>query len=276
MNTLASAAFRLALRGLAVFPLAPGTKVPLAGSHGCRDATIDHDATRARWARTPTANIGVATGAQSRIWVVDVDPRHGGDRALDDLVGEHGDLPPTVRVLTPSGGFHFWWRWPAGGPEIRNSAGRIGAGLDVRGEAGYVLAPPSSLADGRRYRWAKNGAGAIGEAPSWLVDLAAPVPRTMRSSSESKPPPDDIERYVASAAASELDALANAAHGARNDILNRAAFALAQLVKAGALPQAWVEEQLEGRALAIGLPASEAPRTIVSVFAAAQPRELLL
>ncbi len=126
MTVFESAAVRLVLRGLAIFPLAPGTKVPLAGSHGCRDATINHDVVRARWARTPTANIGAATGCKSGIWVLDIDPQHGGDVALAILESEHGPLPPTIEASTPSGGKHFYWRWNAEGPEIRNTAGRVG------------------------------------------------------------------------------------------------------------------------------------------------------
>ena len=66
-STLAAAAFRLALRGLAVFPLAPGTKVPPRHSHGFLDASTDADVARAVWAKTPRANIGGATGALSCI-----------------------------------------------------------------------------------------------------------------------------------------------------------------------------------------------------------------
>ena len=105
MNTpLASAAFRIALRGLAVFPLAPGAKVPPAGSHGLHDATTDCDVARARWAKIPRANIGVATGSRSEIWVLDIDPQHGGDVTLTKLETEHGLLPTTVEARTPNGG----------------------------------------------------------------------------------------------------------------------------------------------------------------------------
>ena len=256
MNTaLASAAFRLALRGLAVFPLAPAAKVPLAGSNGFHDATTDCDVARARWKGRPAANIGAATGRRSGIWVLDVDPQHGGDVALARLEAEHTPLPLTTETGTPSGGRHLYWRWNAEAPEIRNSAGRVGPGLDVRGEGGSIILPPSALADGRRYRWRKSGADEFADAPAWLVNLALPPPQPARS--EPKLPPDDIERYVASAAASELAGLDGAQDGTRNDALNSAAFNLAQFVKAGALPEDWTRGQLEARAVAIGLPLPE-------------------
>lgn len=176
MTTYASAAFRLALRGLAVFPLAPGTKVPTAGSHGFHDATTDCDVARARWAKIPQANIGVSTGARSGIWVLDIDPHHGADQTLADLEAEHGPLPTTIEVNTPSGGRHLYWQWNAEGPEIRNSSGRIGPGIDVRGEGGRIVAPPSVLANGRRYCWVKNGARAFTVAPPWLIEIAISPP----------------------------------------------------------------------------------------------------
>ena len=104
MAHLASSAVRYALRGLHVFPLAPGAKVPLAGSHGHLEASSDPDTCRARWAEAPTANIGGATGSRSGFWVLDVDPRHGGDAALAKLEAEHGPLPHTTQATTPRGG----------------------------------------------------------------------------------------------------------------------------------------------------------------------------
>ena len=281
---LASAAFRLAFRGLAVFPLAPGAKVPPAGSHGHLEASSDLDVARARWAKTPNANLGIATGHKSNLWVLDVDVHHGGggdhhvnvhhggDKTLAALVAEHGRLPPTVEASTPRGGRHLYWRWPVDGPEIRNSASRVGPGLDVRGEGGAIVAPPSVLADGRRYRWVKNGARGFTEAPAWLIKLALPPPPPPRP--DPKPLNGDVSAYVASAAAAELSELERAGEGTRNECLNRVAFNLGQFVKAGALPEEWARGQLEARAAAIGLSTIEARRTIDSAFKAAQPREL--
>ena len=60
MTDLASAAFRLALRGKAVFRLAPGSKEPMAGSHGHLDATTECDVARTWWVKEPNANIAMA------------------------------------------------------------------------------------------------------------------------------------------------------------------------------------------------------------------------
>ncbi len=270
-DALQSASFRYVLRRVAIFPLAPGSKCPIKGSHGLRDATDDPDTTRVRWQRTPQTNIGAATGSRSGFWVLDVDLPDGPD-SLGALEAEHDPLPITIEASTPRGGRHLYWIWSADGPEIRNSAGRIGTGLDVRGEGGSIILPPSVLADGRRYRWAKNGAETFADAPEWLVKLVRPKPAPPRA--EPKPPPADIENYVASAAASELSGLSAAQEGARNDALNRAAFNLAQFVKAGALPEDWTRGQLEAHAVGAGLSVLEARRTIESAFHAAEPRSL--
>ncbi len=153
--------------------------------------------TRSRWQLTPQANIGAATGSRSGFWVLDVDLPDGPE-SLAALEAEHGSLPATIEASTPRGDRHLYWRWPGDGPEIRNSAGRIGTGLDVRGEGGQVVLPPSVLADGRRYRWVKNGASAFVDAPDWLVKVVLPPPAPPRA--EPKSPPDNIENYVASAA----------------------------------------------------------------------------
>ncbi|MCZ6885363.1 MAG: bifunctional DNA primase/polymerase [Alphaproteobacteria bacterium] len=272
MTGLASAAFRLALKGLYVFPLTPGTKIPMKGTHGYRDATREVDVVRAWWAKWPMSNIAVATGKASRVWVLDIDPRHGGTMAITELEAEHGALPATITASTPRGGRHLYWRWPDDGPEIRNSVARVGDGIDVLAEGGQIVLPPSVLANGRRYRWVRNGASTFADAPGWLVALALPPPLPPRP--EPKPLNGDVGCYVATAAASELTELENAAKGTRNDALNRAAFNLAQFVKAGALPAGWVQEQLETRAIGLGLPVIEARGTINSAFRAAQARDL--
>ncbi len=270
---LGNADVQLATRGVAVFQLAPGTKVPLAGSHGFLEATSDPDVTRARWAKTPRANIAAATGSRTGFWVLDVDAQHEGEQSLTRVVAEHGPLPPTIEASTPSGGRHLFWRWPASG-DVRNSTSRIGPGLDVRGEGGSVTLPPSVLADGRRYRWARNGAAGFADAPAWLVALAMPPPRPEPVA--ARPLTGDVSRYIAAAITSELRQLDQAGEGQRNDTLNRASFNVAQFVGAEVVPEDWARKQLEAKALAIGLSAVEARRTIKSAFAAgmARPREL--
>ena len=82
---------------------------------GCHGAVRDPDQIRRWWNRWPDANLGLATGSASGIYVIDVDPRHGGDETLRALEAEHGPLPPTWRFLTGGGGEHIVFRYPGRG-----------------------------------------------------------------------------------------------------------------------------------------------------------------
>ena len=120
--------------------------------HGFKDATTDEATIRRWWARFPQANVGIRTGAVSRLVVLDVDPAHGGERSLASLIGQHGDLGGAPQVRTGGGGRHCYFRHPGTGRVIKNSVGSLGPGLDLRGDNGYVVAPPSRTAKGE-YAW---------------------------------------------------------------------------------------------------------------------------
>lgn len=170
------AALEYAARGWLVLPLRG--KVP-ATTHGLKDASADLGVVEDWWRRWPGVNVGLRTGAESGLLVLDVDPRHGGDDALAELEAEHGELPETVECLTGGGGRHVYFAHP--GRPIRNSAGLLGDGLDIRGDGGYVVAAPSVHESGRRYEWEVSGdpgEHAPAQAPRWLLDrLEAPPPR---------------------------------------------------------------------------------------------------
>ena len=165
MGTLCSAALKLAERGLAVFPCRPQNKRP-ATAHGLKDATVDPRVIE-RWWHENDYNIGVATGAISGMMVIDVDNVEA-EAELRKLETEHGALPATVEAITARGR-HLFFKWP--GQDIRNSAGKIAPGIDVRGNGGYVLAAPSLHPSGRRYAWSVDSASIFAEAPSWLLDM---------------------------------------------------------------------------------------------------------
>src|SRR5262249_8324027 len=161
-------ALKLAARGLHVFPCAPSAKTP-ASAHGCKDATTDVIAIHGWWRENPDYNIGIATGAVSNIFVVDVDGWPA-ETALRKLEERYSGLPATVEAIT-SRGRHVYFRYPQ--VSVRNSAGKIADGIDTRGDGGYVLAPPSVHPSGRRYAWSVDSANAFAEAPQWLLDKIA-------------------------------------------------------------------------------------------------------
>jgi hypothetical protein len=158
------AALRYAQHGWAIFPCRPRLKVP-ATAHGLLDATTDLGLIAAWWEQQPDANVGVVTGRTSGLVVLDVD----GDTGIDSLRNLER-LPATASVTTPRGGLHLYFQHP--GIEVRNSAGQLGAGLDVRGDGGYVLAPPSQIA-GRHYT--PSDRAPLASMPEWLLErLSAP------------------------------------------------------------------------------------------------------
>lgn len=171
------AALTYAGRGWRVFPLKTRNKVPLT-EHGLLDATTD-PATIARWwDQWPYANVGIATGAESGIVAIDVDPRHTGDVTLRDLELEHGELPETPRNLTGGGGEHYLFKHPGG--RIKSGANVLGLGVDVKADGGYIVAPPSLHPNGRPYEW-DAGAHPVevtpAELPDWLKAQLAERPR---------------------------------------------------------------------------------------------------
>lgn len=142
-----------AQRGWPVFPVSKagsGGKTPLT-PHGHLDASTDA-ATVRQWFQTdyPGANCGIATGPAGLV-VVDIDPRHDGAGAWKQLWHRIGQNPTrTMTIRTGGGGWHLYYLAPHG-VEIRNSAGTLGAGLDVRAQGGYVVGPGSIHASGHLY-----------------------------------------------------------------------------------------------------------------------------
>lgn len=147
-TSLPAAALELAALGFRVFPVAPRGKKPLI-KQWQRAATTDPEQVAHWWQKMPNANIGLATGKESGLFVLDRDGP-AGNRSYAKLCCR--ELEATLQVRTGKG-VHHYVLWPDDGTEIRNSAGRIAEGIDVRGEGGYVVAPPSVHPSGAVYKW---------------------------------------------------------------------------------------------------------------------------
>jgi hypothetical protein len=167
-------ALTYAEKGWCVFPLRPSGKQPLAelAPQGLKNATTDADTIRRWWGTRPDANIGIRTGAESGLVVLDVDKRHGGMESLADFCEAHGDFGPTLRVRTGGGGDHFYFAHD--GNPIPNTAGRIGEGIDSRGDGGYVVGPGSISETGAVYEVIENG-------------VIAPLPDTLKQAMLTRP-----------------------------------------------------------------------------------------
>jgi hypothetical protein len=203
-----AAALDYAGHGLAVFPARPDKKCSYksaAYSNGARwGATSDPTEIKQDFSRWPDARIGIPTGAVNRITVIETDTAagHGVDGAasLAHLRAKHGPLPDTLMACSPSGSLHRYFRHPGPGIKIKNKASVIGDGIDVRGDGGMVIAPPSVNLDGRRYRWINKLP--IAAMPAWLIELTRDKPPTISERAIAgiiRPPIEGPSKYGAAA-----------------------------------------------------------------------------
>jgi hypothetical protein len=202
--------------------------------------------------------------------VVDIDVHHGG--RVEELPLTDADrITPTA--ITGGGGSHLVYGAPHG-LEISNSGKRLPDGIDVRAGRAYIVAPPSLHVSGRRYAW-QPGHSPWEIEPRPLPDALLPMLVVKGEASRcdlasARPVTDQISQgggqhpYVEKALQDELDKLAQADEGARNNTLNEAAFNLGQFIEAGLLPRDQVEALLQAAALAVGLGKVEIERTIKS------------
>lgn len=196
MNDKLTHALALAAKGFRVFPLVENGKLPAIQGWPTK-ATTDAK-TIERWfgpdpitGWTTDHNIGVATGGD--LAVLDVDNKNGvnGDATLDAL-STIDDIPDSYQVQTPTGGRHIYFRVAE---EVRNSASKLGAGLDIRGHHGFVVAA-GSVIEGKAYT---ESAAPLATCPEWITRLCG-----------AKSPPKD-SGVVARIELDHPDAIARAA-----------------------------------------------------------------
>lgn len=198
---------------------------------------VDTAQVRGWWRRWPTANVGIVTGAVSDLLVLDVDPGHGGETSLD-LLRRRCGLPETLMARSGSGGTHFYYRHP--GVTIGPSAGKLGAGLDIRCDRGLIVAPPSAHKSGTPYCWVDVSVP-VAPCPRWLVRALLPPPKR-------PPQPVVVSGDVSRFARAVLDRAAvkvrQAPEGAKHDVLWRQAFHLGTFVGAGLFDESTAERVL--------------------------------
>jgi hypothetical protein len=222
--------------------------------------------------------------------VIDPDapgPKHGdadGVLAWDELTKTR-PVPQTRRHDTANHGLHFLFRFDPARP-VGCSTGSLPEGIHVRGDGGYVIWPPSQLPDGRSWSVADTcETDAIADAPEWLYEIlltkpSIPTATPDTSSRTSKGNGSGNGAYARAALEGEIAAVACARPTTRNHTLNKAAFSLAQLVAAGALPESEVADRLYGAAMACGLVTEDGAQavraTIKSGFdgGSRQPRQI--
>jgi hypothetical protein len=236
--------------------------------NGVRHATTSLVVIRAWWANAPLANPALAIGEPSGIVVLDVDGDEG-RASLDELEHELGALPLTQRVRTGSGE-HLYLQYPRF--HLKNTASKLGPGLDVRCCGGYVVTVGAVHRSGHAYVWKaghRPGQAPIAEMPLWLTErLTLGYPQQLIR------PAGLHKGYASAALASEETQLLQTPIGNRNARLNLAAFRLARFIATGALGRHDVEDVLFDAATRLGLSEREARATILSGIRASMSREL--
>lgn len=284
MNQLLNAALDFAHRGWWVFPLhgieggactcgRAGCSSP--GKHprvrrGLHEATTDPTKIRAWWTRWPGANIAIATGTVSGLVVIDLDePESNASLARLEKLGFH--LSPTFTATTGAGR-HLYYATELA---LANTTRRLPGidvdlpGIDLRAGRGYVVAPPSVHVSGTTYEWSDPAAN-LAPLPMWITKTERHSPTTPMASA---PAPDgDGTPYGLAALQAEIDNLTSTPEGSRNDQLNRAAFALGQLIGGGELAEAPARAALEQVGSHIGLDERETRATIESGLSAGKLR----
>lgn len=269
---LVAVALGLAEQGWHIFPLIPGDKRPAVERWEQR-ATTDPQRIRRCWSAGPYG-IGIACGP-SGLAVLDLDQPKPDQAAPAQWTGHrdgwhvlgtlmrraHMSLPATFTVQTGRGGTHLYFRHPTSGPQLRNTAGKLGWLIDTRAHGGYVVAPGSTV-NGRGYRIVCELTPA--ELPAWLAGRLAPEELPPQQPVTVALADDQHGRYVAAAINRQLAHLAQAGEGERNHALYRSAVALGQLAAGGAIGQAEVEGLLTQAAYSAGLRPAETRRTITS------------
>lgn len=165
-KSLLESALEYSKHGWKVLPLKPSEKIPYLK---WEKASSDAEVINRYWQRWPNANIGILTGSESGLFVLDVDGEPG-KKSLEALVKKHGELHPTLCQATGKG-MHYFFHTKK---EIRCSAAtKLGTGLDVRCEKGYIIVAPSVHPNGSVYTWQEPfDPRCIHDLPDWLAELA--------------------------------------------------------------------------------------------------------
>jgi putative DNA primase/helicase len=241
-------------KGMKIFPCISNKKIPLT-VHGYKDASLDGKTINDWWVKYPDANIGMVTGKQSNLVVVDVDVKNdaGGMDSLKQLQDECGEFN-TRMVHTPSGGLHFYFKYPQDVDTIKNKAG-MRPGIDIRADGGYVIAPGSSI-DGNAYEF-DDIDKEISELPQKLLDILT----------SSKPSANGSVHNEFAVSAGEV--LLGVEEGGRNDSL----FRLASKLRGEDVPFEIAKSQMLMAAHNCNppLPNAEALRCLESAYSSYQP-----
>lgn len=277
-KTLRDQAIDLAKKGFAVFPLRIADKKPLPGTNGLKDASNDPKVVEGRWSHTDY-NIGIPTGTANGFFAVDIDD----EDSWADLLTQHDFDIPAAPTIKTGNGRHMLFAMPPGGVEIRNSASKVGPGIDVRGTGGYIVGVGSVHPTGATYAWEGQDWGDLNppQAPTWLLELmlkpkevqAAPVAMQPITQTVDLPGGTDQHgltakskrEYALGAISAACGVIAGTREGSRNQTLNDNGFPLYRFLTDGTLTEQEIDNALIQAAQSTGLGLKEIRTTLGSM-----------
>lgn len=263
MRSLRQCAIDYANSGWSVFPLAPNDKMPLIskakGGHGCKDATCDIAQVNDWWQQCPNANIGIATGPASGLLIVDIDSAEAGHRYRS-----FGDLGRPM-IQNTRDGYHLAYAWTMECAGISISAGKLGKGIDTRGEGGYIVGAPSVHPSGFIYHWREEYEPS--PPPKWLINKLKPKPiqRSEVDRAAFERPDGRASRYGMAALKATCERIAGAATGSQETTLHRGAFSMGRLVAGGEISHEYARDLLIAAATCMGSDGSKRPWSLAEL-----------
>lgn len=273
-SKLLTAALLYSKLGFKIFPCMEGDKRPKKNCLWREEATTDRNQIERWWRENPNYNIGLPTGEENNLFVIDIDVKPGqvdGRKSLEDLERKHkARLRSEMIAITPSGGMHYFFLYSNG---LKNSVKSLGESIDTRGSGGYVVAPPSRIGNGSYRFTSKLDGGSIklNEVPQWILTeleerdkpVATPIARPIKLNVDRS-----LNRYAAAVFIGVLDDIRNSYPGNRNHALNKGAYRLGGLIATNYLNYNQVVRELSAAASEIGLDPVEAEKTILSGISA--------
>jgi hypothetical protein len=230
--------------------------------HGLYAGTLDIARVEEMLRLHPRGLLATRTGTISGTAVIDVDAPHGLP-TMRQLITD-GLLPRTAVQRTGGGGYQLFYDHPGAGTRIVSGAGKGGTGVDIKADDAYVVVAPSThLRTHRRYQWIRSFNGQLTPLPDYWMERLREPERPARSG----PVPFQTagaSRYAVGALRHQLAELLGTLEGARNDMLNKSAFAMGQLVSARMLDEESTAAALEDAGLRIGLDPGEVRRSVTS------------
>ncbi len=236
--------------GWAVYPVSRDKTPRTPNGHNA--ASADPERIRALHVQYGFVLVGIRTGAEGNLAVLDVDRQHNG---LEWWEANKRRLPATRTHRTRSGGLHLYFKHR---PGLRCSTAKIAPGIDVRAEGGSIIFWPAAgfpvLCDAPLADW-----------PEWLAPAPKPAPASSWRPvfTESA---DRERRYAIAALHNAVQRVAGTLTGSRNAALNAETYSLARFIQSGALSPAEIATAMAHAGIAAGLTAPEVQATLASAL----------